>query len=39
VFTYTQPAVFGELVFMFWLVIMGAKPPTLDATALSSAVA
>jgi hypothetical protein len=37
VFTYTQPAVFGELVFMFWLVIMGAKPPALDASALSSA--
>jgi uncharacterized membrane protein len=37
VFTYTQPAVFGELVFMFWLVIKGAKPPALDAAALSSA--
>ena len=23
---YTQPAVFGELVFMFWLLIKGAKP-------------
>ena|SRR3984893_5496389 len=39
VFTYTQPAVFGELVFMFWLLIKGAKPPALDAAALSSAVA
>jgi hypothetical protein len=38
VFTYTQPAVFGELVFIFWLVIKGAKPPALDAAALSSAV-
>jgi hypothetical protein len=38
VFTYTQPAVFGELVFMFWLFIKGAKPPALDATASSSSV-
>ena len=37
VFTYTQPAVLGELVFMFWLVIKGAKPPALGAAALSSA--
>ena len=37
VFTYTQPAVFGELVFMFWLLIKGAKPPTQDITALPSA--
>jgi hypothetical protein len=35
--TYTQPAVFGELAFMFWLLIKGAKPPALDATASSSA--
>jgi hypothetical protein len=33
VFTFTQPAVFGELAFMFWLVIKGAKPPALDAPA------
>jgi predicted RNA binding protein YcfA (HicA-like mRNA interferase family) len=26
VFTFTQPAVFGELAFMFWLLIKGAKP-------------
>jgi len=39
VFTYTQPAVFGELAFMFWLVIKGAKPPALDATASSSVAA
>ena len=37
VFTYTQPAVFGELVFMFWLLIKGAKPPALDAAASSAA--
>jgi hypothetical protein len=36
VYTYTQPAVIGELAFMFWLIIKGAKPPALDATALSS---
>ncbi len=30
VFTFTQPAVFGELAFMFWLLIKGAKPPALD---------
>src|SRR5216683_2082658 len=29
--TYSQPAVFGELAFMFWLVIKGATP-ALDAT-------
>ena len=27
VYTYTQPAVFGEIVFMLWLLIKGAKPP------------
>jgi len=37
VFTYSQPAAFGELAFMFWLLIKGAKPAALDATALSSA--
>jgi hypothetical protein len=31
-FTITQPAVFGEIVFMFWLLIKGAKPPAVDAT-------
>jgi hypothetical protein len=36
VFTYTQPGVFGELVFMFWLLIKGAKPPAQDITALPS---
>src|SRR6266704_3555568 len=37
VFTFTQPAVFGELAFMFWLLIKGARPPALDPTALSPA--
>ena len=36
VFTYTQPAVLGEIAFMLWLVIKGARPPAL-ATVLSSA--
>jgi hypothetical protein len=27
VFAWSQPAMFGELVFMFWLVIKGARPP------------
>ena len=35
--TYAQPAFFGEIAFMLWLLIKGAKPPALDATALSSA--
>ncbi len=37
VFAYSQPAVFGEIAFMLWLLIKGARPPALDATALSSA--
>src|SRR5713226_4415772 len=39
VFTFTQTAVFGELAFMFWLLIKGAKPPAQDAAPLSSAAA
>src|SRR5258708_283931 len=35
---FTRPAVFGELAFMFWLVIKGARPPALAATAASSSV-
>ncbi len=35
--TYSQPALFGEIALMLWLVIKGARPPALDATALSSA--
>jgi len=37
--TYSQPAFFGEVAFMLWLVIKGAKPPALEAAALSSAAA
>jgi hypothetical protein len=36
VFTYAQPAFFGELAIMLWLVIKGARPP-LDATGSLSA--
>src|SRR6266478_4251313 len=35
--TYSQPAFFGEIAFMLWLAIKGARPPALDSTALSSA--
>jgi hypothetical protein len=31
VFLISQPALFGELAFMLWLVIKGAKPPAVDA--------
>jgi Domain of unknown function (DUF4386) len=34
--TYSQPAFFGEIALMLWLVIKGARPPALDTTALSS---
>ena len=27
---YLQPAIIGEIVFMLWLLIMGAKPPALN---------
>jgi hypothetical protein len=37
VFTISQPALFGELALMLWLVIKGARPPVLDAAASSSA--
>ena len=37
VFTYSQPAFFGELAIMLWLVIKGAKPQALGATASSLA--
>src|SRR6266566_484061 len=36
---YAQPAFFGEIALMLWLAIKGARPPALDATALSSAAA
>jgi hypothetical protein len=31
VFAYAQPALFGEVAITLWLVIMGARPPALDA--------
>jgi hypothetical protein len=37
--TYSQPAVLGEVVFMLWLLIRGARPPALDATAALGAAA
>jgi hypothetical protein len=39
VFIISQPALFGELALMLWLVIKGAKPQPLDAVALSSSAA
>src|SRR6266567_8582939 len=33
--TYSQPAFFGEVAFMLWLLIKGAKPLALDATVSS----
>ncbi len=36
VFTYSQPALVGELAIMLWLVIKGAKPQSLQAAAASS---
>ncbi|MFZ0978776.1 MAG: DUF4386 domain-containing protein [Candidatus Acidiferrales bacterium] len=37
VFTYSQPALAGELALMLWLVIKGAKPPALDTATTSAA--
>jgi hypothetical protein len=37
VLTYSQPALFGEVAFMLWLLIKGARPPALDGTLSSSA--
>ncbi|HEY1469301.1 MAG TPA: DUF4386 domain-containing protein [Candidatus Acidoferrum sp.] len=34
--TYSQPAFIGEIVFMLWLLIKGARPPALDAAASPS---
>ena len=34
--TYSQPAFFGEIALMLWLVIKGARPPALHATTPSS---
>ncbi len=36
-FAYAQPALFGEIALMLWLLIKGARPPALDATASSPA--
>jgi hypothetical protein len=33
VFTYSQPALFGEIAIMLWLVIKDARPPTMDVAA------
>jgi hypothetical protein len=33
VYAFTQPAIIGEIAFMLWLLIKGAKPPALGATA------
>jgi len=37
--SYLQPAIIGEIVFMLWLLISGAKPQAPDAAASLSAVA
>jgi hypothetical protein len=34
---YLQPAIIGEIVFMLWLLIMGGKPPALEAAATATA--
>lgn len=39
VYTFSQPASVGEIVFMFWLLIKGAKPPEVGAAVSSSAAA
>jgi hypothetical protein len=39
VYAYTQPAVFGEIAFMLWLLIKGAKPRPVGAVDSSSAAA
>jgi Domain of unknown function (DUF4386) len=36
VFTWSQPALFGEVAFMLWLIIKGATPPAPAATQFSS---
>jgi hypothetical protein len=36
---YLQPAIIGEIVFMFWLLIKGAKPQEVDAVISSPTVA
>ena len=34
--TISEPTFFGEVAFMLWLLIKGAKPPAMEATALST---
>ena len=36
VFTYAQPAFFGELALVLWLLIKGAKPPAMETEGLRS---
>jgi hypothetical protein len=36
VFDYSQPAFFGEVAIMLWLVIKGARPPALEAASASA---
>jgi len=36
--TFSQPALFGEIAFMFWLLIKGAKPKPLAGSASSAAI-
>jgi hypothetical protein len=38
-FVMSQPALFGEIALMLWLVIKGSKPQSQNAAALSSAIA
>jgi hypothetical protein len=37
VFNYSQPALFGEVALMLWLVIKGARPPAADVVRASPA--
>jgi len=37
VFLLSQPALFGEIALMLWLVIKGAKPPAVDAATSAAA--
>lgn len=35
VFSYSQPAFFGEVAFMLWLVVRGARPPAVGESTLA----
>lgn len=35
--TYSQPAIIGEIAFMLWLLVTGAKPPVPEVSAAASA--